>query len=193
MPSLLTCNSRRRSLCRSPTVGTNGTARHVGWCTSASYLRQAVSRSLFRPRSAVRRCWSDSRTISRNSSPRRHVAAGVRPDQPARATPILQRHRGTSGRTLRGGSAPQQAMTSNHDGADELFVRVRVVNEGHRPVEARHVLFRSRNGRQAPVPDNLSRGQRQPDNYRQLPRVLGDGESVVVDLRPPCLRLLSRG
>jgi hypothetical protein len=43
MPSSLTCNSRRRSLWRSPTVGTNGTARHVGWCTSASYLRQAVS------------------------------------------------------------------------------------------------------------------------------------------------------
>jgi hypothetical protein len=93
-------------------VGTNGTARHVGWCTSASYLRQAVSRSSFRPRSVARRCWSDSRTISRNNSSRRHVAAGVRPDQPARATPIQQRHRGTSRRTLRGGSAPQQAVTS---------------------------------------------------------------------------------
>jgi len=112
MPSSLTCNSRRRSLWRSPTVGSNGTARHVGWCTSASYLRQAVSRSSFRPRSVVRRCWSDSRTISRNSSSRRHVAAGVRPDQPARATLIRQRHRGTSRRTPRGGSAPQQAVTS---------------------------------------------------------------------------------
>jgi hypothetical protein len=112
MPSLLTCNSRRRSPWRSPTIGTNGTARHVGWCTSASYLRQAISRSSFHPRNAVQRCWSDSRTISRNSSSRRHVAAGVRPDQPARATPILQRHRGTSRRTLRGGSAPQQAVTS---------------------------------------------------------------------------------
>lgn len=112
MPSLLTCNSRRRSLWRSPTVGSNGTARRVGWCTSANYLRQAVSRSSFRPRSAVRRCWSDSRTISRNSSSRRHVAAGVRPDQPARVTPILQRHPGTSRRTLRGGDAPQHAVTS---------------------------------------------------------------------------------
>lgn len=112
MPSLLTCSSRRRSLWRSPTVGANGTTRRVGRCISASYLRQAVSRSSLRPRSAVRRCWSDSQTISRNSSSRRHAAAGVRPDQPARATPILQRHHGTSRPTLRGGSAPQQAVTS---------------------------------------------------------------------------------
>jgi hypothetical protein len=75
----------------------------------------------------------------------------------------------------------------NHDGADELFVRIRVVNEGHRPVEARHVLFRSRDGRQAPVPDGLTRGQWQPDNFRQLPRVLGDGESVVVDFETALL------
>lgn len=64
--------------------------------------------------------------------------------------------------------------------ADELFVRIRVQNVGHRPVEARHVRFLNRGGRALPVA--MDRGMPLRSGGRQLPKRIGDGEALVVDV-----------
>jgi|GEM_PF-3329827 len=62
---------------------------------------------------------------------------------------------------------------------DELFVRVRLQNVGHRPVEARHVRFLAQSGRAVPV--RMGWGMRLRDGTWQLPKRIGDGEALVVD------------
>jgi hypothetical protein len=93
---------------------------------------------------------------------------------------VLQDHR-----TVRVGCETRWGY--DQGGREELFIRVRISNYGRRPVEPRHVFFESRDGRILPLPHAFSRGPTQPDGQRQLPRRLGDGETVVVEFEAQAL------
>ena len=66
-----------------------------------------------------------------------------------------------------------EARGSDDDGSESHVLRVIATNEGHKSVEIVRVFFRTRAGRELPVPEGAE---------PRLPALLGDGASVTIDV-----------
>lgn len=78
----------------------------------------------------------------------------------------------------------REGVASSADGSTRFIIRVRAINEGRRPVEVRHVCFRTADGRLI-TPPPVAGG-------REIPTLLGDGQSATQQFEKDTLERAER-